>query len=402
MSDRTPKKPLSDLAMLRTEKIFGTKDNTKPYIGLEHITSGEPALIASATANSSISTNSVFYTGDVLFGKLRPNLRKSLVAPFDGYCSTDILVLQPNSGFDPGFVARVFQREEVFNEAVRTAEGTKMPRTSWGNLKDFCVFVPDNYYEQRQIARILDTLDEAIQKTEQLITKLKAIKQGMLHDLLTRGLDENGQLRDPVAHPEQFKPSPLGLIPREWEVKKLGEILDYEQPTKYIVKSTQYEEYGIPVLTAGKSFILGYTREREDIYNNFPVIIFDDFTTESKWVTFPFKVKSSAMKLLKNKEKTDLFFVYNVMQILNFKPGSEHKRFWISEYSKLVIPLPSLSEQQQCAYILLQMESMIEKEENYLSKLRLLKKGLMHDLLTGRVRVNIQTEENEHEDRHHS
>ena len=72
--------------------------------------------------------------------------------------------------------------------------------------------------EQRRIAEILDTLDEAIRKTEQVIAKLQQMKQGLLHDLLTRGIDDNGELRDPDRHPEQFKDSPLGRIPREWEV----------------------------------------------------------------------------------------------------------------------------------------------------------------------------------------
>jgi len=99
-----------------------------------------------------------------------------------------------------------------------------MPRTSWARLKDYSVFTPDDDAERSAIAYILDTADEAIVKTETLIAKLKAIKQGLLHDLLTRGLDENGELRDPERPPEQFKDSPLGLIPGEWEVLPLEKV----------------------------------------------------------------------------------------------------------------------------------------------------------------------------------
>ncbi len=96
---------------------------------------------------------------------------------------------------------------------------------SSSTLREFAVPLPP-LPEQRRIAEILDTLDEAIRKTEQVIAKLQQMKQGLLHDLLTRGIDENGELRDPERHPEQFKDSPLGRIPREWEVAPLENLAD--------------------------------------------------------------------------------------------------------------------------------------------------------------------------------
>lgn len=131
-----------------------------------------------------------------------------------------------------------------------------------------------------------------------------------------------------------------------WQIKKLEDLLDYIQPTKYIVKSTDYSEnYNIPVLTAGKSFILGKTNETEGIFENVPVIIFDDFTTANKLVNFKFKVKSSAMKILKPKnEDVNLLFVYYYMQTLRISFDT-HKRYWISVFSKLPIPLPDSETQ---------------------------------------------------------
>jgi len=135
-----------------------------------------------------------------------------------------------------------------------------------------------------------------------------------------------------------------------WPTKKLGEVLDYEQPTKYIVRSTTYKKLGsIPVLTAGKSFILGYTDEKDGIFpkDKLPVIIFDDFTTASKFVDFPFKVKSSAMKILHPKrDLVDAKYVFYKMQTIDF-PVTQHKRYWISKYSQIKIPLPPLSEQKR-------------------------------------------------------
>ncbi|MBR6083717.1 MAG: restriction endonuclease subunit S [Salinivirgaceae bacterium] len=127
---------------------------------------------------------------------------------------------------------------------------------------------------------------------------------------------------------------------------KLGDILSYEQPTNYIVESTEYDDsYPTPVLTAGKSFILGYTNETKGVYDKLPVIIFDDFTTASQFVDFKFKVKSSAMKILScNEELADIKYMYYLMQITHIQSDT-HKRYWISDYSKIPIPLPPLTTQ---------------------------------------------------------
>ena len=114
------------------------------------------------------------------------------------------------------------------------------------------------------------------------------------------------------------------FCPNGVEFRKLGKLLDYEQPTKYIVKSTEYDNnFGTPVLTAGQSFILGYTDESDGIYKaseENPTIIFDDFTTSFHWVDFDFKVKSSAMKMLRPKNKSDVIFkfVYYLMKCINY------------------------------------------------------------------------------------
>lgn len=146
------------------------------------------------------------------------------------------------------------------------------------------------------------------------------------------------------------------LCPNGVEFVSIGEVVNYEQPSKYIVKSTQYDDnYSTPVLTAGQSFILGYTSETDGVYNaskENPVIIFDDFTGAFKWVDFPFKVKSSAMKmLLADNERTILRYIYHVMGNINFS-SDEHKRLWISIYSTFKIPLPPLPVQQKIVRIL--------------------------------------------------
>jgi len=136
-------------------------------------------------------------------------------------------------------------------------------------------------------------------------------------------------------------------MPDGWTVCTLEEIVDYEQPQAYIVQSTDYKSlYKIPVLTAGKSFIIGYTNETEGVFTDLPVIIFDDFTTDSKFVDFPFKVKSSAMKILHVKDGINIQYVCQFMSITRLI-GDTHKRYWISEYSKLPIPIPPSAEQSR-------------------------------------------------------
>ncbi len=139
----------------------------------------------------------------------------------------------------------------------------------------------------------------------------------------------------------------------EW--KKLGEVIDFEQPTPYLVKSTEYDDsYTTPVLTAGQSLLLGYTNETDGIYKANkvnPCIIFDDFTTSFHWIDYDFKVKSSAMKMLRAKDDVSFRYVYYAMKCINFVPGG-HQRHWISKYSQFEIPLPPLSDQERIVGIL--------------------------------------------------
>ena len=136
-------------------------------------------------------------------------------------------------------------------------------------------------------------------------------------------------------------------LPEGWAVCQLDSIISYEQPTPYIVKSTDYDDtYTTPVLTAGKSFIIGHTNETNGIYEKLPCIIFDDFTTDSKLVDFPFKVKSSAMKILQVKKDINIEYIAMFMSITRLI-GDTHKRYWISEYSKIEIPIPPQNEQDR-------------------------------------------------------
>ena len=150
-------------------------------------------------------------------------------------------------------------------------------------------------------------------------------------------------------------------MPKNWSVCRLEDIVDYEQPTQYIVQSTNYSDaYKTPVLTAGKSFILGYTNETTGIYDQLPAIIFDDFTTDSRFVDFPFKVKSSAMKILQVNREVNIRYVAYFMSITQLV-GDTHKRYWISEYSKIPIPIPPKQEQDRIVKKIAEIEDRLNK-----------------------------------------
>ena len=187
-------------------------------------------------------------------------------------------------------------------------------------------------------------------------------------------------------------------LPKNWEVKTLGECLTYEQPTKYIVKNTQYsDEYEIPVLTAGKSFLLGYTNDTENIFTQTPVIIFDDFTTDSKFVDFHFKVKSSAMKILHATKIANIKFVFYFMQTIQYRSDT-HKRYWISEYAKLPIPLPPLEVQKAIVEKLESAFAHIDEAVRHLKAVQTniprLKSSLLHSAFSGKL-TESQNQSNE-------
>lgn len=159
------------------------------------------------------------------------------------------------------------------------------------------------------------------------------------------------------------------LCPNGVEYKELDTLVDYIQPTKYIVKSTKYnDEYDIPVLTPGQTFILGYTNEKEGIYNadkENPIILFDDFTTAFRWINFKFKVKSSAVKILIPKNNNINFrYIFYTMQTIKFD-NTQHNRQWISKYSILKIPVPPIEVQNEIVRILdnlTELEAELESE----------------------------------------
>ncbi|KAF3981592.1 MAG: restriction endonuclease subunit S [Methylococcales symbiont of Hymedesmia sp. n. MRB-2018] len=312
------------------------------------------------SATKKIPANSILIVSRVGVGKVAIN--KEIVCTSQDFQS---LITDNNYIFLAYLIKNKTQLLISYNQ------GTSIKGFVKDDLKNLKIPLPPKP-EQQKIADILTTWDNAIEKQTALIEKKQQLKKGLMQQLLT------GKTR-------------FSEFSGDWGFYKLGDLLDYEQPTKYLVSNTDYDtNYNTPVLTAGKTFILGYTNEKNGIYNNnLPVIIFDDFTTATKFVNFYFKAKSSAMKILKAKNKLiNIRLVYELMQMINYATN-DHKRYWISEYQEIDIKLPSTKEQQKIAQVLTLADDEITQLQTELALLKTQKKGLMQQLLTGKIRVKF-------------
>lgn len=339
------------------------------YTHYENVITNFNSFISEETAKESKKIKN----GDILFagsGETKEEIGKSACVLYsdDVYAGGDVIILTPKN-VDSVFLGYLLNSKPVTNQKSKNGQGDAVVHIYPRGLKSIEISLPPTLEEQKAIATVLTDTDKLINTLKTLIAKKKAIKQGAMQELLT------GKTR-------------LEGFSGEWETRKLGDFLTYEQPTKYIVFNTDYNDnYEIPVLTAGKSFILGFTNEKTGIFEDLPVIIFDDFTTASKYVEFPFKVKSSAMKILKKKNHNgNLRFLYEMINQIDY-PLGDHKRHWIGEFQYIGIQIPEIEEQNAIARILGDMEREIETLETQLQKTQNLKQGMMQELLTGKTRL---------------
>jgi len=211
--------------------------------------------------------------------------------------------------------------------------------------------------EQNIIARFLTLLDERITTQNKIIEDLKLLKSTIRYILF------------------------MQIEKSNTERKRIKDILDYEQPTMYIVENTDYQSNVslIPVLTANKAFILGYTSENYGIYNKGNCIIFDDFTMDLKYVDFPFKVKSSAIKILTSKPSINLKYVFEYLSFLDLT-SRDHKRHYISEVESMLIYVPEIEMQNIFSILFSVLDEKIVLESHHYDLLTAQKQYLLSQL----------------------
>ena len=317
-------------------------------------------------------------TGDILFARTGATVGKSYIvskittsAVFASY-----LIRVKTMSIYSQYIKHFFGSGMYWEQIIDKSVGIGQPNVNGTKLKELILPIPP-LAEQHRIVTAIESAFAVIDEIERDKTDLQSAVAAAKRKILSLAVSGKLVPEDPGDEPasvllerirseretlakagktKRGKTSPATAtrvdtphypkLPDSWDVCVLDDILEYEQPTAYIVKSTDYNDKNkIPVLTAGKSFIIGYTNESFGSCENLPVIIFDDFTTDSRYVDFKFKVKSSAMKILRSRI-ADIKYVFYFMQTIECNHAT-HKRYWISDYSKKVIALPPLSEQRR-------------------------------------------------------
>lgn len=384
----------------------------KLMLGLGCLTADgyKPNQLKNAPSNNPQFDRALLHDGDLLIS--RANTRE-LVGLVGIYKSTgypciypDLMMrLTPRSHVFPEFLELVLRSNSVRRQIKAQASGTSgsMVKINSNIVMGINVNLPP-LSEQRFILEILDTLDDTIQATEQLIAKLKQMKQGLLHDLLTRGINENGELRDPERHPEQFKDSPLGRIPTEWEISALGNV--GRLVTGNTPPSSRQDSWG----------------------DSLPFITPADITADGELLDSSRKLSAQGVRCVRPLPKNSILvvcigstigkiafadFACATNQQINavIPEGDSHPKFLYSAIRSQIRQLFALSglqavpivnkrmfgtvrialapplEQHEIAKRVSSTEDRLSTETQLLQKLKITKKGLMDDLLTGKVRV---------------
>lgn len=312
-------------------------------------------------------------------------------------------------GNDPRYIARLLESLNLKNFSASTG----VPSLNRNFIHPLIVSRPP-ISEQRAIAAILYTMDEAIRRTEAVIAKLRQVKAGMLHDLLNRGLDENGELRDPIRHPEQFKDSSLGRIPREWSVFPLQKIArvssgitlgNNPQGTGTIelpylrvanVQDGYLDLSDVKNITIFKKDINRFALQKGDVLMN-EGGDYDKLGRGAVWDgqiepclhqnhvfrvrPFPEFLNSYFLDAVSGSQYGKNYFLLSSKQSTNLASINS------TQLNNFPIPCPPVTEQNAIVAVLSSHDLMTGQEISELKKLNSLKSGLMQDLLTGRVRV---------------
>lgn len=317
-----------------------------------------------------INKRSKVESGDILLG-LIGTIGKPVLVKAGGYAIKNVGLIKELLEVKNEFLLPLLQSNIFETYVSRKNTGNTQKFLALDGLRSF-EFLAPSLPEQTHLGLFFRCLDSQIAESRAVLEKSRQLKKAMLAKMFP----VNGE-KIPKIRFKGFE--------GEWKHKKLGSLLNYEQPTKYIVNSTDYDDgFETPVLTAGQSFILGYTNEIEGIKEatpENPIIIFDDFTTSSHYVSFPFKIKSSAMKLL-SVSNTDLnpVFVFNALKNIKYTPTS-HERHWISTFSKFDVMLPEKNEQTAIGNFFRQLDETIALQTAEVEKLNQLKKGLLAAML---------------------
>lgn len=372
--------------------------------------------VQSFVAASRASAYTALQFGDVVFAASGETVDE--IGKAAAFCGTqpavtsgDTIVLRPGQRADGRFLGYAANSISANKHKSRMGQGSSVFHISASHIGRYRLPLPP-LPEQRAIAAVLDTIDDAIQKTEQIIAKLQQVKQGLLHDLLTRGIDDNGELRDPERHPQQFQDSPLGRIPKGWTVQLVDEVAvrgSGHTPSKRV---PSYWNGGIKWVSLADSWRLDRTyifdTDKEiselGIANSSAVkhtagtvvVSRDAGVGKSAILGVGMAVSQHFIAWRCSDRLSELFFYYwlqhkkPMFEAIAF--GSTIQTIGLPFFKRLRMAVPPRDEQDAAAARIRAIENAVDQETMEAEKLRALKAGLAEDLLTGRVRTTSLVE----------
>ncbi len=363
-------------------------------IELEHLSQGSGILLGYTNSKDLLSQKSVFEKGDVLFGKLRPYLRKFLLAEFDGVCTTEIWVLKTQNETANNFLYQLVQSEKIV-EAANLSTGTKMPRAEWKTVSETKIPVP-TLTEQTLIATALSDADALISSLEKLIAKKRNIKQGAMQKCLNPDfydLDDDLDLTE--EEKSQKSINQKNHSSDKWEVKKLGEVAFVNMGQSPLSQFYNSEGIGLPLVQGNadvenrKTIIRFYTSmiTKKGKVGDIIMSVRAPVGEISK-ATFDCCLGRGVCSVSFDNEYLYHYLIYFEKSWAKLSTGSTFDSVNSKQVKELEIPLPkSKEEQTRIANMLSEMDNEITALETKLEKYKKVKLGMMQNLLTGKIRL---------------
>ena len=314
-------------------------------IGLGHLILDDIAYIDEDTHQR--QKNTELQLDDVLLNITGASIGRSALVNqqiVGGNVNQHVCIIRANKKLIPSFLCNFLLSQYGQKQIESFQAGGNRQGLNFEQIKSIKIGLP-SVEEQKKIADLLLLIEQRITTQNKIIEDLKKLKSAIRKMIFTSLKNE---------HTENCE---------------INQLLAYEQPSEYIVTNDEYsaDTTLTPVLTANKGFVLGYTNENFGIYKKGECIIFDDFTMDAKYVSFPFKVKSSAIKILTAKPNVNLRFMFEYLSYLELK-SEEHKRHYISEIASLIIELPSKEKQSRIAYLMTSLDNKLVLEENTMAR----------------------------------
>lgn len=405
--DSWTSKPLGTVASARKGK--GVAQKGVPCIELEHIEPETGRLLGWDDSGSQASIKTNFFKDDVLFGKLRPYLRKYAIAQRNGICTTEILAIYPvESLCDSRFLFYLMQGDGVFSTVEALSYGTKMPRVSWTDLAQIAVGMPP-LVEQQKIATILAAVDEKLDMIARQIEATQTLKQGLMQTLFSQGAGVQNTDRRWVPHTE-FKDGELGKIPVGWQVKAIGDVFSViERPLKMSMDH-RYRRVTVKRRHGGIQLRDELAGAEIKVKNQFLIEEGDFLISERQIVhgacgivpaNLAGALVSNEYLVLKARNGVDVVYFSYLVQLLQYaklfllcSQGVDIEKFLFKpkDWLKKKIPVPPIHEQKRIASAIEAVEAKVEALETKQTEYKTLKRGLMQKLLTGEWRVKLDVE----------